>query len=194
MWRWIKRIFRRNVSEPMNNYGSHGSDLPAFKPRWGIIIPHTKRAGGAYSKTHHIDEYHYALDMFPSSGISYETRDAGGVSGAASRLRKRGFNASLEPHLNSFNGQVQGAEILVLKGDKLSKRFAELFLDVYKAKYPGKNIRGVKQMKKGQRGAANLIAAKRAGMEVALLSEMFFLDSEWITPDEMAQFWADNLK
>jgi len=197
MWRWLKRLFRIDHSKPSRTYESHGeetSSKPKFKPAWGFIIPHTAKAGGAANPDKTWDEYQYGTAMAPQIGKPFADRNSGGVKGAAKNLKRKGCNASLEGHLNSFNGQVQGAEILVLKGDDLSKYYAELFLAAYKAKYPGKNIRGVKEMKKGGRGAGNLIAAKKAGMEIALLSEMFFIDSEWITPEEMAQFWAANLK
>jgi hypothetical protein len=39
------------------------------------------------------------------------------------------------------------------------------------------------------------VAAKRAGAQIALLSEAFFIDNpnEWIDPEEMSKFWMEHL-
>ena len=127
-----------------------------------------------------------------------ENRNDGGVKGAAKRLVKKKVNATLEPHKNAYNGKAKGFEILVLKGDSLSRHYAELFAEAFKVKFPDRVLRGYKGIKEvsgRDNGAANLRASKNAGAEVALLSESFFIDNpnEWIEPREMAHFWAENL-
>lgn len=182
-------------------YESHGekpSGSVSATIKWGIIIPHVKKAGGADTPDGKIDEYDYGLKMVDKLDMPYETRDSGGVKGAAKRLKKRGVTASLEPHKNAYNGKAEGFEILVLASDSLSIEFAELIAEAFAKKFPDRKIRGrggLKKLKKGDRGAGNLIAAKKAGMKVALLSEAFFIDNpaEWIEPDVMAKFWTENL-
>lgn len=193
-WRWLKRLFKKE-----RVYTSHGEAGKDFKAKWGIIIPHTSKAPGCYSKVKKISEYNYALKMcvhliqFP-----FETRDNGGVYGAASRLKKKGVNASLEPHKNAFNEKAKGFEILFLKGDKQSEKMAQLIAEEFKRHFPNRILRrnqGLFPVSRGDRGHRNLLAAKDAGMVVALLSESFFLDNplEWIEPEQMAKFWEEVL-
>lgn len=186
--------FKRNYHKPSREYGSHGEG-EQFKPSWGIIVPHTEKAGGADTPDGKWNEYKYGLHMAKSIDRPHATRDNGGVLAAARSLKEQGCNCSLEPHKNAYNSRANGYEILILKGDSLSKQYAELFLDAFAQKYPARRNRGVKEMTKGGRGYRNLIDAKRGGMEVALLSEMFFIDnnSDWLPPHVMANFWSNNL-
>lgn len=176
--------------------GGFGKPEPKYK--WGIIIPHTKKSPGASTADKKINEYEYALSMVPHMAKPYATRDKAGVSGAASELKKLGINASLEPHKNAYNNMAKGFEILVLANDSESIRVAEIMAQNFKDLYPERTLRhtnGVKKIKSGDRGYSNLIAAKKAGMEIALLSEAFFIDNpkEWISPEEMASFWNGQL-
>ena len=188
------KCFKRNYHKPSREYGSHGEG-EQFKPAWGIIVPHLDRAGGAETPSGRWNEYKYGLHMAKFMDKAHATRDEGGVYGAAKELKKYGCNASLEPHKNAYNGKANGYEILILKGDHLSKHYAELFLEEFSRKYPQRKNRGIKEMTKGGRGYKNLIDAKRAGMEVALLSEMFFIDvaGEWLEPHVMGKFWEEVL-
>lgn len=173
-------------------------EKPEPKYAWGLIIPHTKSSGGASSKEKKINEYEYGLKLASYLAIPRETRDEGGVSLAAKRLKIKGCTASLEPHLNAFNQTAKGFEILVLENDSESIRVAEIMAENFKAKYPNRVLRhgnGVKKIKSGDRGYSNLVAAKKEGMKIALLGEAFFIDNvnEWIEPHEMAEFWMSQL-
>lgn len=197
-FKWVKRFFTRDYSGTTEVYESHGNPGKEFKANWGIIIPHTKSTGGAGNDTHKMNEYYYGLKMVKTLGLPFETRDSGGVRGATKRLLSKGIKCTLEPHKNAYNGKAFGFEILVLKGDDLSIHYAELFAQAFKARFPDRRLRhgnGLKVLNKGDRGAGNLVASKKAGAEVALLSEAFFIDndSEWIAPEEMAQFWSEQL-
>lgn len=187
------KCFKKKV----RSHGNDGNVNPTDR-KWSIIIPHTKKAQGARTKDNYT-EYKYGIVLADEMQYPYETRDEGGVKGAASRLVKRGFNCSLEPHKNAFNGKAHGFEILCLHDDELSIDVAEILAQAFKEKYPDRRLRhgnGVKKIRKGDRGYYNLRDAKRAGMMIALLSESFFIDNpnEWIAPDEMAKFWLENLK
>jgi N-acetylmuramoyl-L-alanine amidase len=180
-------------SQPSVGYG----EKPEPKYKFGIIIPHTKNSPGA-SSPDKVSEYRYALEMAPTIGLKYYTRDEAGVLGAAKNLANWGANASLECHLNAYNGAAKGFEILVLADDTESARVAELMAEIFKQKYPDRVLRhsnGVKKIKSGDRGYSNLRDAKKAGMKIALLSEAFFIDNpaEWISPEEMGKFWKEVL-
>ena len=174
---------------------SYGYGERAFVPRWGMIIPHTQAAQGAMSYDDTYTEYVYGSVMVPMVNVPFALRNSGGVKEAAKKLNSLGVNATIEPHYNAFNGMVRGAEILVLQEDGLSKHFAELFLDIFKESYPDRKIRGVKEVKPGDRGYSNLLKSKQAGNTVAMLSEMFFGDNfeDWLAPNEQAAYWRDCL-
>ena len=202
LYRWIKRKLTP-ASKPIGNYGSHGEGGEAFKPKWGIIVPHTLRAGGARTPDKKWNEYFYAQEMLKflkkQRLIPSATRDNGGVSQAARDLVRAGATATLEPHKDAYNSRVGGYSILVLKGDNLSKELALKIISLFEQKYPSRSKRsgdGVKEVEGRDNGAANLRAAKRAGAEAALLSELFFIDNrnEFIEPEEMALFWVEALQ
>lgn len=207
LWRKIKRFFTGDYSQPSRDYDSHGdadnssSHTPRFNPKWGIIIPHTEGRPGAsgYKPTgRKIYEYQYGLELAIDSGFHFETRDDGGVYGAASRLAKKGITATIEPHKNAFNKKARGFELLVIKGDSLSGDYARMIAEEFHRRFPDRRLRhdnGIKWLKKGDRGYNNLVQAKKAGMEVAILGESFFIDNpnEWISPETMRQFWQEVL-
>lgn len=189
MLKWIVNLIGKNKA------GGYGEPVPKYK--FGLIIPHNKKAQGAESPSG-VSEYKYALEMAPHAGFKYYTRDEAGVLGASKNLAKWGISASLEPHLNAYNGKAKGFEILALATDSESIKLAEFIAEEFKQAFPGRVIRqgnGVKKVVKGDRGYQNLIDAKKGGMKIALLSEAFFIDnaSEWIDPKEMAAFWKSVL-
>lgn len=204
LWKRIKRFFGGDYSKPVQSYDSHDSNPnnPTFKPRWGFIIPHTNNRPGAVGykpSGRKINEYNYGIELAVETRFKYETRDKGGVYGAAKKLKDISMvNATIEPHKNAFNGKAHGFELLVLKGDSLSGHYARMIAEEFKRNFPERRLRndnGIKWVKKGDRGANNLIQAKKAGMEVAILSETFFLDNpdEWISTGRMAEFWEEVL-
>lgn len=170
------------------------------KSSWGIIIPHTKNAQGATTKDGSTSEYEYALDMVQYTDFDFETRDVGGVTGAAERLFKKGYRKSLECHLNGYNSVAYGFELLIELGDSKSFKEALKISSEFQKRFPEHKIRnernnGIKFVEKGDNGHGNLVRAKAAGMEVAILSEAFFIDNpkDWINPKDMAKFWQGVL-
>jgi len=160
---------------------------------WGIVIPHTSMAQGAQTPKG-LSEYKYALSMMDYIGLPFETRNEGGVSGATRALIKQGTYKSIEPHLNAFNGVAHGFEILVMLGDKESFNEATRIAKAFKVAFPDRTIRhgnGIKLVGPGDRGYGSIHIAKREGMQIALLSEAFFIDNsdEWISPRVMGEFW-----
>ena len=194
----IRNFFRKKPKPGVEDGVKDPVTQKEFKYNWGFIVPHTKRAGGAVSREKGINEYEYGLKLVKLLKWPWDTRDKGGVFGAASRLRKKGVNATIEPHKNAFNGKAHGFELLVMKGDDLSGEVARHICEAFQEKYPNRKLRydnGIKWSKPGDRGYGNLKAAKDAGIDVVILSESFFIDNpkEWITHQEMAKFWRDVL-
>lgn len=176
------------------------STLPSLN--WGVIIGHTVLKQGARTKAppsgrdKNVFEYAYSSEMakYLNGDIAHSFRDFGGVRGAVESLEAMNCNASIEHHLNAFNGQAKGFEVLFLKGDKESEYYALEFAQMFKETFPGRILRhsnGLKPISRGDRGYNNLKKAKKGGMLVALLSEAFFIDNsrEWIEPEELAAFW-----
>jgi len=191
MFNCLKRDYR----QPTREYGSHGEG-ESFQPIWGYIIPHIDEAQGAETKKG-LSEYSYGgmIANYNNNFIAWDDRDDGGVKSATKRLVAHGINATFEDHKNAYNHKVGGAEILIIKGDELSKFHAERILEAFALKFPDRNIRGVKEMRKGGRGYNNLLLAKKGGADVALLGELFFIDNpnDFIDPKVYAEFIRDVL-
>lgn len=187
----LKKFFSP-AHTPIKEHGQDGY----LNPVWGVIIGHTKKAQGAISHDKKYTEYMYGAIAAPEINVPWETRDKGGVFGAASTLIKNySINCLIEIHGNAFNSRAEGYEILIIKGDALSRKYAENFLLAFKKKYPDRVYRGVKEIAHGGRGYNNLVAMKRAGAKVALLTEIFFIDnaSDWLAPIEQGKFWREQL-
>lgn len=180
-----------------SKYPGYGEG-PTFSPVWGLIIPHQKDAQGATSFDNKYTEYTYAHVMAEMIGIPYMTRDLGGVAEAAHTLiNNYKVNCLIETHFNAYNGKAHGYEILVMKGDDLSARYARFFLESFGDLYPRRRPRhdkGIKWVSKGDRGFHNLRLAKAAGADVAMLTELFFGDNieDFIDPSTQAMFWRDH--
>jgi len=179
---WLRGLFIKPV---VDDYGS-GDNV--FTPKWGFVIPHEKKAQGASSYNDQYSEYTYGVIMAGKLDIPYATRDNAGVYGAVREMvKKAGVNASVECHFNSYNGRANGFEILVIKGDKISERYARLLVEEFILAFPKRKLRGdngLKFISKGDRGFYNLVNARSAGADVAILTEFFFGDckADWITP------------
>jgi hypothetical protein len=165
------------------------------KLKWGMVRCHTEKAQGAVAKwiAPHLTEYMYWEDLYDC--IQHEPpntdRNNGGLKVAYSRLAKSGVTASIESHKNAFNGKAKGYEVLVLEGDLASLLYARKYLRLMNEYFPYHVNRGIKYVERGNRGAANLLAAKKAGMVVALLTEDFFIDNEsdYIKPEALAKVY-----
>lgn len=183
------KCFKRDYSKPSREYGSHGEG-EIFIPKWGYIVPHTESAQGAETIDGKWSEYTHGLAVSTKLGLPWDDRNDGGVYSACKRLKALGVNSTWEDHRNAFNRTVGGAEILCLHGDQLSIEKAEMILESFHSAFPKRNIRGIKPIRKSGRGYNNLLASKKAGMDVALLGELFFIDNpaDFIPADQIAAF------
>lgn len=189
----ILRFFRRIKPIKTEGYGETVGEINI-----GLIVGHDQKAQGAFS-FNGLSEYHYNSKVASLTGITTTTRNNGGVTGAVKELKRLGFNSSCEMHLNAYNGKAKGFEILVLKDDLESIRYARLVAETFKAKFPNRVMRGdngLKIISNKERGGGNLQAAKDYGMKVAILVEPFFCDNkdDYIEPTLLAEFYKDSLK
>ncbi len=94
---------------------------------------------------------------------------------------------ALEFHLNSFNSDVLGYEVLILENDYASRNIAEKFLELMEKTFPLRRNRGIKILTKNDRGYNNLLRLKKY-YNRAILTEMFFLSNpeDWMTREDTA--------
>ena len=169
-----------------------------FKPIWGILIPHLLTQPGAVCWHGGVAEYGYAVNMVQEMALDiiYEDKELG-YGEAISHLMDKDINAIIEPHFNAHSVlKASGYEILVMKGDLLSEKYATEFLLEFSQMFPERRNRGVKFLKEGDRGFINLLYMKFFGAKVAMLTELFFGDNkeDWLEWQDQARFWDQALK
>ena len=161
-----------------------------FTPNWGCVVCHDRNAQGADAYNNCYTEYIYGIVLAKYLNIPYFTKSNYDTRYIVkSMIKKNKVNCIIEPHYNAFNGKTEGAEVLVLKGDRLSEKYAELLLSMFKDKYPNRRVRGIRLISRKDRGYKNLKDSKGAGAKVAILTELFFGDnfSDFMPPSEQAE-------
>lgn len=169
--------------------------LESKKVKFGVVVSHKEESQGAVNKKRKITEHKYSQQvannlMIWNSAISAK-RKARGTHGACIALSSHGCNSMIEIHGNAYDETVSGCEIVVLKGDTISKNYALELIEEFKKMFPARQIRrgnGIKEISHGDRGYKNLSEAKAAGMVVCMLTEFFFIDNnaDWIEPSAYA--------
>lgn len=204
MKKFFTRLYRKfqqkKVEATLPKTATINNDL-GLSTYWGFVVPHTKKAIGAVLKDKEgkviQTENAYGAEVCNAVsrqlGCPVGTRDAGGLDGAYGWLNIEGCKFSIEPHLNAFNTKAEGFEVLVIDGDLKSEFIARKVLTMFSKRYPNRVNRGIKKVRAGQNGFKNLEVARKNGMEVALLTEMFFIDNEkeYMGTAEMAGFFID---
>lgn len=207
MKRFFKKIYnyfvQKKVIKSLPDTAVIKNDLA--DPRlWGFVVAHTKKKVGAVLKDE--DGTVMATENDHSNSTSIQvcrqipsviaTRDAGGLDGAYGWLSIEGCKFSIESHGNAFNRNAKGYLILVIDGDKASEYVANLMLESFREKYPKRQYRGIRRVQAGDNGFLNLRKAREAGMEVALLTEMFFIDNrdDYISSEDLGNFYVDFIR
>jgi N-acetylmuramoyl-L-alanine amidase len=105
---------------------------------------------------------------------------------------------SIQLHLNSYNTQAHGCEVLVIDGDTKSYRIAESFAREFTLKF-GRTMRrpeslGRKVLSSSDRGVASL----KASVGKRVLVEPFFIDNknDFVPKEDYAKFltkWINEL-
>lgn len=176
--RWIKNLFCEPPSPGYGeDYDPSGKEL--------FIVPHTINSPGAIS-VNDVSEYRYWEEIILSlkAKTLYRNRGNAILKESLEDAASEGYTISIEPHFNAFNGKAFGAEILVLKGDQASEAYARDMLQFWadfnhllNRTVKMRHASGIKFVSRGDRGYMNLKRAKDAGMEVAVLPELFFGDN-----------------
>lgn len=186
--------------------------------RIALLVGHDKSAKGAISYPVNnvgIREYDWnserALEIkemmdqkYPDKDVRIFYRDGIGRTGAAQMIGKWKADLSLELHFNSIGHEKDafGSEMLILDKDDLSadigfsliEEVSRQFKTKLRGRYTNKELkdyRGIKALKKGDRGYENLSVIKDNNVPVRLLIEPFFAGTK---TEESKQFMEDPKK
>ena len=177
---WFKNLFKKKKKKVVIQKPSRKIETV------GLIVGHTKRAGGAYSDRARLNEYDFHSVVIPRMKILWDayikshiiTRDNRGIEGASNVANAMGCDCTIEFHFNCYNGSASGREALVIDGHENSKLLANYILSEMGKKRPYQNNRGVKEMSRGNRGFYNLEQCNH-GTPINVLLESFFGDNEY---------------
>lgn len=165
---WFANLFS---SEPsVVNEDKRELDAPSDMRRLtlGIIVGHTKSAGGAGLHGTSMNEYQYNSQVAELMKAECERlgtiipkiifRDGIGISGAYKLAEKAQCDCVVELHFNAFNGSVEGTETLCTMSSD-DKEFAGMVhRGICRAFGRVGNSRGVKPLSRSARGGGNIYA------------------------------------
>ena len=105
-------------------------------------------------------------------------------------------DVTIQLHLNSYNKQAKGCEVLVVKGDTKSYPIAEKFAAAFTARF-GRVLRrpeakGKKILESSDRGVSSL----KASTGIKILVEPFFIDNkdDFVSKEDYAKFLTDFIE
>lgn len=153
-----------------------------FHYKFAIIVGHEAKAKGAkavqplgsyeYDFNKEIAQIMYVFAREKSMDARIFYRDGIGVGGVGKAVERWGADVAIELHFNSAGVSARGTETLYDAEPKDNKEFAEIIqrwmCEVFKRE--GKQNRGIKLLKDGDRGHYNLKVVKC----VSVLVEPFF--------------------
>ena len=198
----FKKIFGKNNPTPSAPTKPE-SPTPVYIPKPGIKIALVRGHGGNDSGaigngTSEVEYNTWVMD-YVAANSTRNLKIFKASSSIDAVLNSRSFSPdiTIQLHLNSFNGQAHGCEVLVLSGDTKSYPIAEKFAKEFTEKFNRKmrGDKGKKILDGGGRGAGSLYATKSG---IKILVEPFFIDnkSDFISKEEYATFllkFIDNL-
>lgn len=156
--------------------------------------------GASGNNTNEVAYNSWVMDYVEKHAIKNLKCFKGSSSLNAVNLSKS-FNPDIviQMHLNAFNGEAKGCEVLVVKGDVKSYTLAEKFAKEFTTKF-NRTLRrsgdkGKKILGASDRGVTSLIAS---GSVIKILVEPFFIDNknDFVSKEEYAQFlleWINGL-
>ena len=103
---------------------------------------------------------------------------------------------SIQMHLNSYNGEAKGCEVLVVKGDTksypLAEKFAKEFTSRFNRVLRRPENKGKKILESSDRGVASL----KASRGIKILVEPFFIDNQndFVAKEDYAKFLLDFIE
>lgn len=201
IWNYIKLVFKKpsipssTPSEPSKPYE------PKTGLRIGICLGHsfTGSDKGAYGNgTNEVEYNSFVMDYLQLQGIPdvryYKARNS---LNAAYDAKREGCDIIIQLHLNAYNGDARGCEVLVIDGDVKSYAIAEKFAKEFTGKFNRVMRRsydnGKKMLSSRDRGVSSLVAS---GSAQKILVEPFFIDNvnDFVPKEEYAEFLLEFIK
>lgn len=146
---------------------------PIDRPRLAVVVGHTARSPGAYSKALGVNEYAWNTglanmmkDVNADLTVGIFTRDQGGIAGAYKRVKEWGADLIMELHFNAASAQATGTETIYLPPNQ---RWASI-VQKHMVKAMGLRDRGAKGPWNG-RGETSLKSG--AGKPVVIIEPFF---------------------
>lgn len=166
------------------------AEAPKKQDIIGVIVGHNSKAQGAVNykgetefafNTRVANKMKQIIDANPHFDCVIYNREPGSSFGdeifeLAQKIKKDQCLFTIELHFNSGPTGARGCEILVHTKNKLAVKIADAITDQieYKFGIKQRDQDGVKELKKGDRGAYNITALEDAGVKVPLLVEPCF--------------------
>lgn len=217
MFSWLKKLFKKKTVEAPKAEPTPQVEKPSTgnKIKIALLPGHGAGDSGATGKRRDLvkvdegifttkevsfNEHDYVAEVcelvakkLPNVGVFYKSKTGGW---ATTYLKVIPLNPDFifEVHLNAFNGQAKGCEVLITQ--EKTRRLAESFSKAFTEKFDRvlRATKGVKKLESGDRGSSN-VKGISAIAPYAMLTEAFFCDNpnEYVTPEEYAEFFADWL-
>lgn len=148
--------------------------------RTGIVIGHNWKEPGAYSDYFDENEFHFWKDythrlLMPVGEVFYHT-DNSSYSGRQAQMadRTKDMDLVFELHFNSFNTKAGGSEVVIYKGNKITKELGELFISKM-GLYMGYDKRSVKEVDRDTDRGYGFLQKTKGN---AIILEPFFGDND----------------
>ena len=205
LWKWIKSLFINNNGSVKKTEATppvkplpeiptkeEVDSFPTNKTRIAIVRGHGGDDGGADGNGTNEVEYNTWVMKYIEASTRRNVKCFYGNSSMGAVLSSLTFNPdiTIQLHLNSYNGQAHGCEVLVVKGDEKSYALAEKFAKDFTSKF-GRTLRrpeskGKKILESSDRGVSSL----KASIGKKILVEPFFIDNktDFVAKEEYAKF------
>ena len=205
---WIKKVFKKvfrrhsGDSEATNppveipDKDNAGSSAPTSGIKIALIRGHGGNDSGATGNSTSEVLYNTWVMDYVEANTKRNLKCFKSSSSANAVLASLAYmpDVTIQLHLNSFNGQAFGCEVLVLESDKksfpIAEKFAKDFTEKFGRKMRRPETNGKKLLKSGDRGAGSLYGTKRG---IKILVEPFFIDSktDFVAKEDYAKFLLD---
>lgn len=149
---------------------------------------------GAYGNATNEVAYNSAVMDMVKNNLAEKVTVVKGSSSANAASRAKAFlpTVVIQMHLNAYNGQARGCEVLVIDGNSKSYDIAEKFAKEFTTTFTNVPLRrvetkGKKMLKANDRGVASLVSS---GDVKKMLVEPFFIDnsSNFVPKEKYAEF------
>ena len=185
-----------NSSTPDNTQTTPDDIKPGLKI--AIVRGHGGNDSGAVGNGTSEVEYNTWVMKYIEANTRRNVRCFYGDSSIRAVLASLTFkpDVTIQLHLNSFNKQAKGCEVLVVKGDTRSYPIAEKFAAAFTVRF-GRVLRrpeakGKKILESSDRGVSSL----KASTGIKILVEPFFIDNkdDFVPKEDYAKFLTEFIE